>query len=89
MRADPSLELFRRTVTDLEGFSRAQDVPYVGGGNTAHMPAVWRHHEFDIVLRRDYENGAVPSGRPGRPAAFTEMVVRGELPPGPGLDIPT
>ena len=34
-RAEPShLELFRRTVADLRAFVLAQDVIYVGGGNT-------------------------------------------------------
>ncbi len=52
VRAEASvLELFRRSVADLEGFLLTQDVIYVGGGNTANMLAVWRVHGVDRILR--------------------------------------
>ena len=56
------LGLFGRTVVDLEGFVREQDVIYVGGGNTANMLAVWRAHGFDRVLARAWETGVVLAG---------------------------
>ncbi|MFI9049978.1 Type 1 glutamine amidotransferase-like domain-containing protein [Streptomyces sp. NPDC053427] len=60
---EPShLELFRRTVTDLRAFVLAQDIVYVGGGNTANMLAVWRLHGLDTVLREAYEAGVVLCG---------------------------
>src|SRR5207244_1520834 len=40
----------------------AQDILYVGGGNTANMLAVWRVHGFDAVLREAWERGVVLCG---------------------------
>jgi peptidase E len=56
------LTLFDRTVLDLEGFVREQDVFYVGGGNTASLLAVWRAHGFDELLRSALAEGAVLAG---------------------------
>ena len=56
------LSLFKRTVIDLEAFVLAQDVIYVGGGNTANLLAVWRAHGLDLVLRRAWEHGIVLCG---------------------------
>jgi peptidase E len=40
----------------------AQDVIYVGGGNTANMLAIWRVHGIDRALREAWERGAVVGG---------------------------
>ena len=40
----------------------AQDVIYVGGGNTANMLAIWRVHGMDEVLREAWEHGVVLCG---------------------------
>jgi dipeptidase E len=56
------LQLFARTVGDLEAFVLEQDVIYVGGGNTASMLAVWRAHGLDGILRRAWEEGVVLCG---------------------------
>jgi peptidase E len=56
------LELFRRSVTDLDGFLEEQDIVYVGGGNTANMLHIWRLHGLDSALRRAYARGIVLSG---------------------------
>jgi dipeptidase E len=56
------LQLFKRTVRDLEAFVLAQDVIYVGGGNVANLLAVWRIHGLDRVLRRAWEQGIVLCG---------------------------
>jgi dipeptidase E len=56
------LQLFLRTVGDLEAFVLAQDVIYVGGGNTANLLAVWRVHGLDRILRRAWEEGVVLCG---------------------------
>jgi dipeptidase E len=56
------LRLFDRSVLDLESFILAQDVIYVGGGNTANLLAVWRTHGIDRVLRRAWEEGVVLCG---------------------------
>jgi dipeptidase E len=47
---------------DLRAFTLAQDVLYVGGGNTANMLAVWRVHGFDAILREAWEQGIVLCG---------------------------
>jgi dipeptidase E len=56
------LQLFRRTVPDLERFLLEQDIIYVGGGNTANMLAVWRVHGLDRILRRAWDEGIVLTG---------------------------
>lgn len=56
------LELFRRNIRDLAAFARAQDIFYVGGGNTVNMIAIWRLHGFDQALRTAYDGGAVLAG---------------------------
>jgi dipeptidase E len=56
------LQLFDRSVADLESFVLAQDVIYVGGGNTASLLAVWRAHGLDQVLRAAWEEGVVLCG---------------------------
>lgn len=48
--------------SELEPFVQAQDVFYVGGGNTANLLAVWRAHGLDKLLRRAWRAGAVMSG---------------------------
>lgn len=56
------LGLFSRTVKDLRGYLLAQDVIWVGGGNTANMLAVWRAHGVDVVLREAWEAGVILCG---------------------------
>jgi peptidase E len=56
------LGLFERTVADLRSFVLAQDVIWVGGGNTASLLAVWRAHGLDAVLREAWEAGVVLCG---------------------------
>ena len=47
---------------ELAAFVQAQDIFYVGGGNTANLLAVWRAHGLDRLLRRAWRSGAVLSG---------------------------
>ncbi|MGW1747691.1 Type 1 glutamine amidotransferase-like domain-containing protein [Streptomyces sp. NPDC002092] len=58
------LPLFRRELDDeaLRAFLLAQDVVYVGGGNTANMLAVWRTHGVDRLLREAYDRGTLLCG---------------------------
>ena len=56
------LRLFERRIADLESFLLAQDVIYVGGGNTANMLAIWRVHGVDAILRRAWESGTLLCG---------------------------
>ncbi|MBT3154194.1 peptidase E [Streptomyces sp. CHD11] len=62
---EPSvLPLFRREPddADLRAFLLAQDVVYVGGGNTANLLAVWRVHGVDRLMREAYEGGTLLCG---------------------------
>ena len=56
------LALFSRTVADVEGLIRAQDVVMVGGGNTANMLAIWRLHGVEDALRNAYRDGTILTG---------------------------
>jgi peptidase E len=56
------LQLFDRSVEDLEPFVLTQDVMYVGGGNTASLLAVWRAHGLDRILTQAWEEGVVMCG---------------------------
>jgi len=60
---EPShLELFQRSVDDLDALIRAQDIVMVSGGNTANMLAIWRLHGVDRALRAAYAEGTVLTG---------------------------
>lgn len=56
------LALFRREIADLRAFVLAQDLVYVGGGNTANLLAVWRTHGLDAILREAWAAGVVLAG---------------------------
>lgn len=56
------LKLFGRDETDPRAHLLAQDVIYVGGGNTANMLAIWRIHGVDRALREAWRRGIVLCG---------------------------
>ncbi len=56
------LELFRRGGSPLGELLRAQDVIYVGGGNTANMLSIWRLHGVEEILKAAYKSGVVLAG---------------------------
>jgi dipeptidase E len=56
------LSLFNLPSADLEGFVLAQDLIYVGGGNTRSLLALWREWELDRIFRRAYAAGVVLAG---------------------------
>jgi len=62
------LAFFRKpsaTSVPLDGMERhvlAQDIVYVGGGNTKSALSVWREWGLDDVLRRAYKDGTILSG---------------------------
>jgi peptidase E len=56
------LEFFPWPPEDLRALTLAQDVIWVGGGNTANMLAIWRVHGFDGILREAWEQGVVLAG---------------------------
>jgi dipeptidase E len=55
------LPLFERT-PDLQELLQAQDVIYVGGGNTKSMLAVWREWALAKFLRQAWNSGTVLAG---------------------------
>ena len=60
---EPShLELFARTVDDIAGLIRSQDVVMVGGGNTANMLAIWRLHGVEDAIKAAYRDGTILTG---------------------------
>ena len=60
---EPShLLLFHRTVDDVDGLIRSQDVVMVGGGNTANMLAIWRLHGVEDALLNAYREGTILTG---------------------------
>ncbi len=60
---EPShLELFKRTVRDIQDYLLCQDVIFVLRGNTANMLAVWRVHGVDVALNEAWEAGVVLCG---------------------------
>jgi peptidase E len=62
-RCDTSvLRLFQRDGSDPAATLRAQDVIYVGGGNTANALAVWRVHGVDRALIEAYRAGVLLCG---------------------------
>ena len=62
-RVDASvLPLFARPDADPAELLLAQDVIYVGGGNTANMLAIWRLHGVDAAMREAYERGILLCG---------------------------
>jgi dipeptidase E len=56
------LPLFARDGRNLREHLVAQDVIYVGGGNTVNMLAIWRAHGVDAALREAWEAGVVMAG---------------------------
>jgi dipeptidase E len=62
-RGEPSvLRLFGVPRAGIREFLLAQDVIWVGGGNTANMLAIWRVHGVDSVIRQAWAAGAVLAG---------------------------
>jgi peptidase E len=55
------IPLFART-PDLRAELMAQDLIYVGGGNTKSMLAVWREWGLPAILRRAWRSGIVMAG---------------------------
>lgn len=56
------LSLFNRKVDDLGEFLSAQDLVYVGGGNTVNLLAVWRAQGLDRVLPQVLAGGTILCG---------------------------
>jgi peptidase E len=82
---EPSdLPLFNRTGEDLRSKLLAQDVIWVGGGNTANLLAIWRAHGVDRVMREAWEAGIVLSGSSAGMICWFEASITDSF--GPQLD---
>src|SRR3954452_4294604 len=69
------LLLFERRVEDLRSFVMQQDVVYVGGGNTARLPPVWRMHGLERILVDAWQEGILLCGvSAGMNCWFSESV---------------
>ena len=58
----PSVLTFFKRTPDLRSYLLAQNVIYVGGGNTKSMLAVWRDWGVPEMLREAWESGVVLAG---------------------------
>ena len=89
MNAIPSwMSFFGRVPRDWRDTLLAQDVIYVGGGNTKSMLAIWRDWGADAVLKEALNNGTVLAGvSAGAICWFTACVTDSVWPLGaiPGL----
>jgi peptidase E len=86
-RCVPSdLPLFRRDARDMGKFLLAQDVIYVGGGNTANLLAVWRLHGVDRAMRAAWRRGVVLCGLSAGMICWFESSVTDSF--GPLRDLP-
>jgi peptidase E len=75
LRCRPThLPLFERT-PDLRKLLLAQDVIYVGGGNTKSMLAVWRDWQIPRILRQAWQSGTVMAGVSAGAICWFEMGV--------------
>ena len=57
-----TISLFGRVTSDWKSKILAQDLIFVGGGNTRSMLALWREWEMDLLLKQAYEQGTVLCG---------------------------
>jgi dipeptidase E len=56
------LPLFKATPPDLRNLALAQDLIYVGGGNTRSLVALWKEWGLDQALREAWQSGVVLAG---------------------------
>ncbi len=58
----PSFPRHPPRTADIAAVIAAQDVIYVGGGDTANLLVLWRRHGLDLLLRQAWSRGAVLAG---------------------------
>ena len=78
---EPShLSLFRLPSADLASAILAQDVIYVGGGNTRSMLVLWREWGLDEVLKTAWQQGVVLAGLSAGAVCWFEQGVTDSVP---------
>lgn len=81
LECEPShLSLFRLPSAGLEATVLAQDVIYVGGGNTRSMLALWREWGLDEILKRAWQQGVVLAGLSAGATCWFEQGVTDSVP---------
>jgi peptidase E len=78
------LPLFQRDDRSVRDLLLAQDVIWVGGGNTANMLAIWRVQGVDEALREAWEAGVVLAGSSAGMICWFEASITDSF--GPQLD---
>ena len=68
------IDFFSRT-ENLEDKVFAQDIIYVGGGNTKSMLAVWKEWNLYEILQNAYEKGIVMSGVSAGAVSYTHLTL--------------
>ncbi len=74
------LSLFRPHTADLASVIMAQDIIYVGGGNTKSMLALWREWELDEILHEAWYKGIVLAGLSAGAICWFEQGVTDSIP---------
>lgn len=74
------LSLFRPHTADLQGFLLAQDVLYVGGGNTKSMLALWQGWGVFETLREALQRGIVLAGISAGAICWFEQGITDSIP---------
>lgn len=74
------LSLFRPSTADLASVIMAQDVIYVGGGNTKSMLALWRAWGLDEILHEAWYKGVVMAGLSAGAICWFEQGVTDSIP---------
>jgi len=80
------LPLFRLAIPDLRSHLLAQDIIFVGGGNTRNMLVLWYEWGLDVILREAWQNGTILCGTSAGSICWFEQglsdsVAAGELQP--------
>jgi peptidase E len=78
------LPLFLRSGEDVRSKLLAQDVIWVGGGNTANLLAIWRTHGVDRAMREAWQEGIVLAGSSAGMICWFEASITDSF--GPQLD---
>ena len=74
------LSLFKPPTADLESLLLAQDLVYVGGGNTRSMLALWREWDLPRILRKANGSGIVLAGVSAGAICWFEQGVTDSIP---------
>lgn len=74
------LSLFSPPTADLRSFVLAQDILYIGGGNTKSLLALWKAWELDQIIKEAWEQGTILCGVSAGALCWFEAGVSDYLP---------